>query len=363
MRMKRHPQYFISKSQRRSSMVGMTIGIDLGDIWSHYCTLSEDGEVIDRGRFRTNPSGVDSRFRDLEPVRVAMEAGTHSIWVSEQIRELGHEVMVANVRELRAISHSDRKSDKVDAEKVARYARLDPEILRPIAHRTVAQQETLTLIRARDVLVRLRTGAVNSVRGLAKPCGYRLPASSTLCFAKRCLAALPPGLSQALGPLLQQIADMTVKIKEYDRAIKQLTETEYPETQALIKVYGVGHLTALTFVLTLGNKERFQRSRDVGCYLGLRPKRSQSGESDPQLGITKAGNGYLRQLLVECANHVVGPHGKDSALRQWGLSLGARGGGHARRRAVVAVARKLAVLLHRIWITQEVYVPFYAAAA
>ena len=151
-------------------MVGMTIGIDLGDIWSHYCTLSEDGEVIDRGRFRTNPSGVDKRFRDLEPVRVAMEAGTHSIWVSEQIRELGHEVMVANVRELRAISHSDRKSDKVDAEKVARYARLGPEILRPIAHRTVAQQKTLTLVRARDVVVHLRTGAVNAVRGLAKPC-------------------------------------------------------------------------------------------------------------------------------------------------------------------------------------------------
>ena len=180
----------------------------------------------------------------------------------------------------------------MDAEKLARYARLDPEILRPIAHRTVAQQETLTLIRARDVLVRLRTGAVNSVRGLAKPCGYRLPASSTLCFAKRCLAMMPPGLAVALSPLLHQIADMTVKIKEYDRAIKKLTETEYPETQALIKVYGVGHLTALTYVLTLGNKERFQRSRDVGCYLGLRPKRSQSGDSDPQLGITKAGNGY-----------------------------------------------------------------------
>jgi transposase len=156
---------------------------------------------------------------------------------------------------------------------------------------------------------------------------------------------------------------MTVKIKQYDQAIKELTQTAYPETQALIKVYGIGHLTALTFVLTLGKKERFQRSRDVGCYLGLRPRRSQSGDSDPQLGITKAGNGYLRQLLVECANHVVGPRGKDSALRQWGLNLGARGGGHARRRAVVAVARKLAVLLHRIWVTQEVYKPFYAVAA
>jgi transposase len=338
------------------------MGIDLGDIWSHYCTIDEGGAVIDRGRFRTNPSGVDKRFRDLEPIRIAMEAGTHSIWISEQIRDLGHEVIVANVRELRAISHSDRKSDSVDAEKLARYARLDPEILRPIAHRTVAQQETLTLIRARDVLVRLRTGAVNSVRGLAKPCGYRLPASSTLCFAKRCLAMMPPGLGVALRPLLHQIGDMTVKIKEYDRAIKKLTETAYPETQALIKVYGVGYLTALTYVLTLGKKERFRCSRDVGCYLGLRPKRSQSGDSDPQLGITKAGNGYLRQLLVECANHVIGPHGKDSSLRRWGLSLGARGGSHARRRAVVAVARKLAVLLHRIWITQEAYVPFYEAA-
>jgi transposase len=363
MRMKKHTQYFISKSPRRSSRVGTTIGVDLGDIWSHYCTLNEEGEIVDRGRFRTSPCGVDKRFRDLERVRVAMEAGIHSIWVSEQIQELGHEVIVANVRELRAISHSDRKSDKVDAEKIARYARLDPEILRPIAHRTVAQQETLTLIRAREVLVRLRTGAVNSVRGLAKPCGYRLPASSTLTFAKRCLAVLPSGLAQALAPLLHQIADMTVKIKQYDREIQRLTETEYPETQALIKVYGVGHLTALTFVLTLGKKERFQRSRDVGCYLGLRPRRSQSGDSDPQLGITKAGNGYLRQLLVECANHVIGPHGKDSTLRRWGLSLGARGGSHARRRAVVAVARKLAVLLHRIWITQEVYVPFYEVAA
>jgi transposase len=346
MRMKTHPQYFISKSPR-SSKVGITIGIDLGDIWSHYCTLNQDGEVVDRGRFRTNPSGEDKRFRDMERARVAMETGTHSIWVSEQIQELGHEVIVANVRELRAISHSDRKSDKVDAEKIARYARLDPDILRPITHRTVGQQETLTLIRARDVLVRLRTGAVNSVRGLAKPC----------------LAILPTGLAQALGPLLQQIADMTVKIKQYDREIQKLTETAYPETQALIKVYGVGHLTALTFVLTLGNKQRFQRSRDVGCYLGLRPRRSQSGDSDPQLGITKAGNGYLRQLLVECANHVIGPHGKDSTLRRWGLSLGARGGSHARRRAVVAVARKLAVLLHRIWITQEVYMPFYEVAA
>ncbi len=163
--------------------------------------------------------------------------------------------------------------------------------------------------------------------------------------------------------MLEQIAEMTKKIKHYDRMIKRLTETEYPETQALIQVYGVGQLTALTYVLTLGSKERFQRSRDVGCYLGLRPKRSQSGDRDPQLGITKAGNIYLRTLLVECANHVLGPHGKDSTLRQWGLRLASRGGKQSRNRAIVAVARKLAVLLHRIWITQEPYIPFYGVAA
>jgi transposase len=362
MRMKKHPQFFISKRPRRSPWVGITIGIDLGDIWSHYCTLNEDGEVIDQGRFRTNTAGVGKRFRDIERALVAMETGTHSIWVSEQIKDLGHEVIVGNVRELRAISHSDRKSDTVDAEKIARYARLDPEILRPISHRTVAQQEALTLIRARNLIVRLRTAAVNSLRGLAKPCGYRLPASSTLCFAKRCMAVLPPGLGVALGPVLEQIAAMTVKIQQYDRTIKRLTETEYPETQALLQVYGVGQLTALTYVLTLGSKERFKRSRDVGCYLGLRPRRSQSGDRDPQLGITKAGNIYLRSLLVECANHVLGPHGRDSTLRQWGLHLASRGGKQSHNRAIVAVARKLAVLLHRNWITQEPYIPFYAVA-
>jgi transposase len=367
---KKIPTFRISKwpgivgtSSRRRSRVEMTIGIDLGDVWSHYCTLNEDGEVVDRGRFRTTPKAIEKWFTDRPPARVAMEAGTHSIWISEQLEELGHEVIVANVRELRAISHSDRKSDQVDAEKLARYARLDPEILRPISHRTVEQQEALTLIRARDLMVRLRTAAVNAVRGLTKSCGHRMPTSSTRCFAKRSVAVMPPGLAQALGPVLEQIAEMTLKIKQYDRQIQELGQTKYPETQALVKVPGVGHLTALTFVLTLGSKERFEQSRDVGCYLGLRPRRSQSGDRDPQLGITKAGNVYLRSLLIECAGHILRPQGKDSALRRWGLHLAARGSKQARNKAVVAVGRKLAVLLHRIWTTQEPYMPFYEQAA
>jgi transposase len=296
----------------------MTIGIDLGDVWSHHCTLNQGGEVVDRGRFRTTPKAIEKWFIDVPPARVAMEAGTHSIWISEQLQELGHEVIVANVRELRAISHSDRKSDQVDAEKLARYARLDPEILRPIAHRTVEQQEALTLIRARNLVVRLRTAAVNGVRGLTKSSGHRMPASTTGTFAKRSLVVMPPGLAQALRPVVEQIAEMTLKIKQYDRQIQQLGQTQYPETQALLKVHGVGHLTALTFVLTLGSKERFKQSRDVGCYLGLRPRRSQSEMRDPQLGVTKA----RQRLPAKSADRVCQPHTSTAWTRLFASTVG-----------------------------------------
>jgi transposase len=250
--MKKTTQHLIAEVPLRQFQGKLTIGIDLGDVWSHYCTLNEDGEVVDRGRFRTTPKAIEKWFTDLPSALWRWRPERIRSGSASSCRNLAHEVIVANVRELRAISHSDRKSDQVDAEKLARYARLDPNILRPISHRTVEQQETLTLIRARDLLVRLRTAAVNAVRGLTKSYGYRMPASSTRCFAKRSFAVMPPGLQQALGPVLQQIAEITLKIKQYDREIQLLTQTEYPETQALLKVQGVGYITALTFVLTLG---------------------------------------------------------------------------------------------------------------
>jgi len=352
-----------TKKARKSAARGITIGIDLGDRWSHYCVLDESGEIVEEGRCRTTPEALGKHFDGLSPARIAMEAGTHSLWISEQLKEFGHEVIVANVRELRAICRNDRKSDRVDAEKLARYARLDPEVLRPIEHRSVAMQETLTVIRARAVLVRARVALVNAARGLAKPCGYRLPSVATSSFAKRCLRELPAGLLAALGPLVEQIDQMSRQIRHYDGLIVEMMQVRYPETEALRKVHGVGPLTAMTFVLTLGDKDRFARSRDVGPYLGLRPRRKQSGDSDPELGITKAGNRYLRSLLVECANFILGPFGQDSDLRRWGLRLAERGGKNARKRALVAVARKLAVLLHRLWVTQAKYQPFYASAA
>ena len=341
----------------------LTIGIDLGDHWSQLCLLNADGEILERSRLKSSPHSFTQRFAALAPARIAIEAGTHSLWVKELLAELGHEVLVANARELRAISASDRKNDKADAEKLARYARVDPAILRPIVHRDSQTQADLLVIRARAALIRMRSLAINAVRGLIKPFGYRLSACSTDSFVTRCWTELPSEYSVLLAPLLEQIASLTQQIRSADRQVEQLADTQYPEAAALQQVPGVGPLTALTFVLTIDDEKRFASSRDVGCYLGLRPRQQQSGERDPQLGITKAGNGYLRMLLVECAQHVLGVFGPDTALRRWGLHLAERGGKNAKKRAIVAVARKLAVLLHRLWVTKKPYEPFYGVPA
>jgi len=127
----------------------------------------------------------------------------------------------------------------------------------------------------------------------------------------------------------------------------------------LKQVKGVGTQIALTYLLTIEDPHRFAKSRDVGCFLGLRPGRRDSGESQPQMHISKEGDPYLRTMLVQGAHYILGPFGADSDLRRWGLKLAARGGKNAKKRAVVAVARKLAVLLHRLWVTGEVYEPLH----
>jgi transposase len=172
---------------------------------------------------------------------------------------------------------------------------------------------------------------------------------------------IPQDLRAALEPLLASIASMTETIRGYERRIEELGQTEYPVTNRLRQVEGVGPITALTYVLTIDSPERFRRSRMVGAFLGLRPRRDQSGGSDPQLHITKAGDKTLRRLLVGSAHYILGPFGSDCALRRFGLALASRGGKNAKKRAVVAVARKLAVLLHRLWLTGEEYDPMRAA--
>lgn len=347
-------------SQRRGADAGReTIGIDLGDKVSRYAIVDASGELMEEGSFRNEVSSMEKHFGgDTKPARIAMEVGTQSAWIERELKRLGHEVIVANARELAWITASDRKNDRSDAEKLARLARADERLLKPVEHRTAEQQAELNVIRARDGIVRARTMLVNLARSLVKGFGCRLPAAITLTFGTRALTCVPDLLKPALEGLLGQVDDLTRRIKEYEQRIHALAQSK-PEVIRLTTIPGVGELSALTFVLTLGNAGRFAQSRDVGAYLGMCPKQRQSGDRDPQLGISKAGNSYLRKLLAQCAHHILGPFGKDSALRRWGLAkAGAAGASNARKRAVIAVARKLAVVMHKMWRTQQAFQAF-----
>jgi len=339
----------------------MTIGLDLGDRYSYFYTLDAAGENIESGRVQTTRSALEKRFRNGEVARVVMEAGTHSPWVSRLLTEWGHDVLVANPRQLALIAQNDSKDDPIDAELLARLGRVEPQLLAPIVHRGAEAQADLAVIRARDAVVASRTQLVNHVRGAVKSFGARLPKCSPRSFARKAELEVPEPLRGALEPVLQVIGEMTEQIKGYDRQLEAACQEHYPETELLRQVGGVGVVTALAFVLTLEDAQRFRRSRSVGSFLGLRPGRDKSGAQDPELRITKAGDRLLRRLLVGSAQYILGPLGPDCDLRRWGLKLASRGRKNAKKRAVVAVARKLAVLLHRLWVGGEVYEPLRLA--
>jgi transposase len=263
---------------------------------------------------------------------------------------------------VRLIAESIRKTDRSDAETLARLGRIDPQLLSPITHRSAEAQSDLATIRARNTLVCSRTLLINHVRGAVKSTGTRLPACDAYMFHRRVHDAIPEQLEAALAPLLETIAVLTTQIADIDKRIEVLIHQRYPEALRLQQVPGVGPLISLTFVLSIGDPYRFSNSRQMGPYLGLVPRKRESGERSPQMGITKAGNVYLRQLLVNGSQYILGYRGADTDLRRWGLQHAAIGGKSGKKRAVIAVARKLAVLLHRLWVTGADYVPLRAVA-
>lgn len=336
----------------------MTIGLDVSDRFTYLYALNPNGECAEEGRIATSREALRNRFRSMPRARVALETGTHSPWISRLLVECGHEVIVANARELRFIFGKNKKTDPTDAEDLARTARLDPKLLHPVEHRSRQAQVSLEVLRARTNLVAARTQLVQHVRGAVKSFGTRIPSCSTAAFHTAAREAIPAELHPALLPVLEVIGTLTKKIRKHDKVIEtKLCAVKHPVTTVLRQVEGVGPITALAFVLTLGDPRRFRRSRAVGAYLGLTPRRADSGDSTPQLRVTKAGDGFVRRLLVGSAHYILGPFGSESDLRRFGLAIAKRGGKNAKKRAVVAVARKLAVLLHRLWITGEVYEP------
>jgi transposase len=341
--------------------ITLCAGIDIGDRYCQIAVLDEDGGVSEQSRIRTTPTAFKRYFQGKSPMRIAMEVGTHSPWMGQLLNDLGHEALVANACKLRLIHRNDQKSDEVDAELLARLCRFDPQLLYPICHKGEEARAAWAVIRTRDALVRSRTLLINHARGIVKPTGHRLPKCASRYFS-RIGNELPDSLRPVLEPILQTVDHLTVQIQAYSQQIESIGQEQYPQAAFLQQVSGVGPLTALTFVLTIGDPWRFAHNRAVGAYLGLVPRRSQTGQSDPDLPITKAGNRYLRNLLVQCSHYILGPFGPDSDLRRSGERIASRGGKNAKKRARVAVARRLAVMLLSMLKTGESYDPLHGSS-
>lgn len=346
----------MTKHTAHKETIAVTVGIDLGDKQSNYCIVAHDGTVLEEGKLATTSQGFQQRFAEMRPVRILLEAGTHSMWVSRLLLELGHEALVVDPRKLEVITKSTRKTDRHDASTLALLGRIDTnlQLLNTITHRPPELQVDLDILRSRDVMVRARTMLITSVRGFVKNMGGRLPACSASAFVRKAGPHIPFSLKEVLAEQLDEIAHLSEAIARMDKQVARCITERYPQAEVLMQVPGVGPLTALAFVLTLADPERFSSSRKVGAYLGLVPRRHQSGGRDPKLSITKAGDPYLRRLLVTAAHYILGPFGPDTTLRRFGLALAARAD---KRCAVVAVARKLSSLLHHLWLTGEVYEP------
>lgn len=340
-------------------MSNITIGMDLGDKINFVCVLNKSGNVKQSISIDNTMESIKSYFIKYKGAKVAIEAGTHSPWISRLLSSIGCIVLVGNPRKLRVIWESDNKTDTRDAEMLARIARFDPNLLYPIQHKGDQAQADLALLHSRDLLVRTRSSQINHIRGTVKSFGERLPSCSSECFHTKVVSHVPVQLQQHIEPILTLIAQISSQIKEFDKEIEQISKERYPETELLRHIKGVGPLTALAYILTIESPERFKTSRQIGSYLGLTPRRDQSGETDKQLRITKAGSPFLRKLLINSAQYILGPFGEDCNLQRFGLRLASRGGKNAKRKAVVAVGRKLAVLLHRLWKCGEIYDPMY----
>src|SRR5712672_1350016 len=292
----------------------LTIGVDLGDRWSFYCIVDEAGKIILEQKLPTTPEAMKQTFGKIPRSLIALETGTHSPWVSRVLTELGHEVIVAHAQKVQWITKSNRKDDRHDARTLARLARIDPELLGPVRHRSAKAQIHLTVIRARAELVSARTALVNAARGLAKSYGERLRKCGTQQESRELAAELSVELREVLELLLQEVESLNEGIKEYDARMEKIARESYPQVELLKQVKGVGTQIALTFVLTLDDPHRFRRSRDAGCFLGLRPGRRNSGMSEPQMHISKEGDRYLTTLIVQGAHYILGPFGEDSDL-------------------------------------------------
>jgi len=345
-------------THRNESCRRHVLALDLGD---RVTTLArrEDDKIIHED-LETCPEVLHARFVEEPPAQVVFEAGSQSHWISWMLEDLGHEPLVVHPRRLKMITDSSRKTDRADATWLLLLGESDLQILEPISVRSRDQQADLVRLRTRQTLVRMRVNAIHAVRGHAKLFGCALASGSPDAFPKRARAGLCRELRIACAPLLVHIESLTRSIRRIDAELDAVAERR-PETQCMLQVPSIGVITALTFVLTLQDVDRFPNNRQVGAAVGLVPRKRASGMRNPELRITKTGDTELRRLLVLAAHRMMRTTAPDSDIKRFGLRLAERGGKNAKKRAAVAVARKISVLLAALWRSGEVYEPLRGA--
>ena len=328
-------------------------GIDLHAEYSQTCILDEDGEVMETSRVRTSRKALERFFR-RKPMRVVIEAGGSSPWFSRLLQSIGHEVVVCSPGRVRLIAESKLKNDRVDAEVLARLVRLDPEFLQPIQHRSERAQLLRANLKVRSAMVEARTKWINTVRGLLRSFGYKVSGKAPHTFVDRVdKMDLPDDLKMVIDPLLEQLDLLTGEIECRNEHLEEMVK-DLPEVEHLRQIPGVGPVVATYFVLTIDDPNRFKKSRDVASFFGLRPSMRESASAKHFRRITKEGDPEMRRLLVQAA-HACLITKADSELKNWAIALAERKG---KGKAAVALARKLAVLMHHLWITGEVYQAF-----
>jgi transposase len=339
------------------------VGMDVSDKSVEIYILPKDAEEGKSLKVKNDQRSLTAfaeSFVRPSSVKLALETGTHSSWQAELFRGKGIETVVANARDLRMIWASDKKDDREDAKKLARLLRADPKLLHGVEVKAKGRRDALAVVKARDCLSRCRTKLINTVRGLLKSEGVDSSEIKAAGFGSKASALIPAELKAALDPLVAQISNLDFELKSYDKQLARMMK-EFDGCTEVSQIKGVGPVTSIAFVLTVGEADRFQNGERLASYVGLTPKRDQSGETDKQCHISKTGSKLLRRNLVQAAHYIMGPFGdKDCDLRKFGERIAARGGKNAKKRAVVAVARKLVVLMLKLWKSRGKYEPQYS---
>lgn len=330
-----------------------TIGIDVSDRTSKICVMQKmpDGErrIVIETTCATTREGFSEALSKLDRSwPIAFETGTHCRWMDRHFKSLGFTTFIANPGKVPSISKSTTKNDRNDARELARLAIADVAMLHPVKLRDEVYQQMLRYHRGRNELICVRTKLISQLRGFAKSIGFRIEDCSTERFHKLSKGDWPVDLETVAWPLMDVIEVVNLKIKAFEKSIKDLSEQ--PEFKGMVDrvrlVYGVGDIGATAFVAAIGGyPDRFEHSRDAGCYLGLVPKQDQSGDKDKQLHITRAGSCLVRTVLIECAGVVLQSNAKETDLKLKGLRISMNGGLIARKKARTAVARGLAVTM------------------